>query len=95
MVPTEMISFDSQIDCPFQQADDPKSSSLFDADNLTSAGLVLTILTSHFEATRGPFWDGPRNFEQRSDDARTTPELACPSPNFPTTPTGRRLTTYG
>ncbi|GBN83449.1 hypothetical protein AVEN_92868-1 [Araneus ventricosus] len=28
----------------------------------------LVILTSRFEATRGLFWDGPRNFEPRSDD---------------------------
>ncbi|GBN59886.1 hypothetical protein AVEN_180490-1 [Araneus ventricosus] len=38
--------------------------------------LVLVILTSRFEATRGLFWNGPRNFEPRShdeDDFRTTP----------------------
>ncbi|GBM53226.1 hypothetical protein AVEN_14244-1 [Araneus ventricosus] len=28
----------------------------------------LVILTSRLEATRGLFWDGPRNFEPRSDD---------------------------
>ncbi|GBL91251.1 hypothetical protein AVEN_195136-1 [Araneus ventricosus] len=28
----------------------------------------LVILTSRFEATRGLFWDGPRNFEPQSDD---------------------------
>ncbi|GBN87281.1 hypothetical protein AVEN_16232-1, partial [Araneus ventricosus] len=28
----------------------------------------LVILTSRFEETRGLFWDGPRNFEPRSDD---------------------------
>ncbi|GBN28695.1 hypothetical protein AVEN_162328-1 [Araneus ventricosus] len=28
----------------------------------------LIILTSHFKATRGLFWDGPRNFEPCSDD---------------------------
>ncbi|GBO30438.1 hypothetical protein AVEN_74022-1 [Araneus ventricosus] len=27
----------------------------------------LVILTSRFEATRELFWDGPRNFEPRSD----------------------------
>ncbi|GBM43032.1 hypothetical protein AVEN_215166-1 [Araneus ventricosus] len=30
--------------------------------------LGLGILTSRFEATRGLFWGGPRNFEPRSDD---------------------------
>ncbi|GBM89734.1 hypothetical protein AVEN_274555-1 [Araneus ventricosus] len=28
----------------------------------------LVILTSRFEAKRGLIWDGPRNFETRSDD---------------------------
>ncbi|GBL88939.1 hypothetical protein AVEN_159028-1 [Araneus ventricosus] len=28
----------------------------------------LVILTSRFEATRGLFWDGLRNFEPQSDD---------------------------
>ncbi|GBN84815.1 hypothetical protein AVEN_212101-1, partial [Araneus ventricosus] len=45
-------------------------------------------------ATRGLFWDGPRNFEPRSDDE----DGICagtPSPNFHATPTGGRLaTTY-
>ncbi|GBM20671.1 hypothetical protein AVEN_230251-1 [Araneus ventricosus] len=45
---------------------------------------------SRFEATRGLFRDGPRNFEPRSDDEDDTP-----SPNFRATPTGGRLaTTY-
>ncbi|GBM26988.1 hypothetical protein AVEN_47188-1 [Araneus ventricosus] len=40
----------------------------------------LVILTSRFEVTRGLFWDGPLNFEPRSDDeydnrAGTTPAL--------------------
>ncbi|GBM15041.1 hypothetical protein AVEN_266927-1 [Araneus ventricosus] len=35
--------------------------------------LGLVILTSRFEATRGLFWDGPRNCEPRSDT-----ELASP-----------------
>ncbi|GBM23440.1 hypothetical protein AVEN_181563-1 [Araneus ventricosus] len=40
-------------------------------------------------ATRGLFWDGPRNFESRSNDGDD------PSPNFHATPTGGRLaTTY-
>ncbi|GBO03296.1 hypothetical protein AVEN_39676-1 [Araneus ventricosus] len=41
----------------------------------------LVILTSHFKSTRDLFWDGPRNFEQWSDDEHS----ACariPSPNF-------------
>ncbi|GBM11903.1 Transposon Tf2-6 polyprotein [Araneus ventricosus] len=49
--------------------------------------LVLVILTSCFEATRGLFWDGPRNFELRSDDE----DLSWhPPPDFRTTPMGRR-----
>ncbi|GBM74784.1 hypothetical protein AVEN_38714-1 [Araneus ventricosus] len=55
-------------------------------------GLVLVILTSRFEATRGLFWDDPRNFEPRSEDDTTA---GTPSPNFHVTPTGGRLaTTY-
>ncbi|GBM91409.1 hypothetical protein AVEN_204279-1 [Araneus ventricosus] len=34
--------------------------------------LSLVILMSSFEATRGLFWDGPRNFEPRSDDEDDT-----------------------
>ncbi|GBM25343.1 hypothetical protein AVEN_232473-1 [Araneus ventricosus] len=57
-------------------------------------GFSLVILTSRFEATRGLFWDGPRNFEP-GQMTRATPELAPPSPNFHATPTGGRLaTTY-
>ncbi|GBN55151.1 hypothetical protein AVEN_213934-1 [Araneus ventricosus] len=54
----------------------------------------LVILTSRFEATRGLLWDGPRNFEPRSNDEEDT--RACtPSPNFHATPTGgRSATTY-
>ncbi|GBL86707.1 hypothetical protein AVEN_170757-1, partial [Araneus ventricosus] len=47
---------------------------------------VLVILTSRFEATRGLLWDGPPNFEQRSDDENDTP-----SPNFHATPTAGPL----
>ncbi|GBM59577.1 hypothetical protein AVEN_30078-1 [Araneus ventricosus] len=44
---------------------------------------------------RGLFWDGPRNFEPRSDDEDDA-GLAPPSPNFRATPTGGRLATaYG
>ncbi|GBN61782.1 hypothetical protein AVEN_89385-1 [Araneus ventricosus] len=32
----------------------------------------LVILASHFEATRGLIWEGPRNFEPRSDDEGDT-----------------------
>ncbi|GBN03889.1 hypothetical protein AVEN_132942-1 [Araneus ventricosus] len=32
----------------------------------------LVILTSRFEATRGLFWDGPRNFEPRSNEENDT-----------------------
>ncbi|GBL76517.1 hypothetical protein AVEN_48812-1 [Araneus ventricosus] len=52
----------------------------------------LGILTSRFEATRGLFWDGPRNFEPRSDDEDDT-RAGTPSPNFHATPTGGRLAT--
>ncbi|GBM52788.1 hypothetical protein AVEN_34201-1 [Araneus ventricosus] len=41
--------------------------------------------------TRGLFWDGPRDFEPRSDDEDE--ELASPFPNFHATPMGGRLTT--
>ncbi|GBL74975.1 hypothetical protein AVEN_243783-1 [Araneus ventricosus] len=34
--------------------------------------LYLIILMSRFEATRGLFWDGPRNFEPWSDDEDDT-----------------------
>ncbi|GBN70773.1 hypothetical protein AVEN_84384-1 [Araneus ventricosus] len=54
--------------------------------------LVLVILTSRFEATRGLFWDGPRNFEPRSDDEDDT-RAGTPSTKFHATPTGGRLTT--
>ncbi|GBM61684.1 hypothetical protein AVEN_57116-1 [Araneus ventricosus] len=48
----------------------------------------LVILTSRFEAARGLFWDGPRNFEPRSD-------VEGDIPNFHATPTGGPLdTTY-
>ncbi|GBO34291.1 hypothetical protein AVEN_32896-1 [Araneus ventricosus] len=54
----------------------------------------LVILTSSFEATRGLFWDGPRNFEPWSDDEDDT-RAGTPSPNFHTTPTeGCLATTY-
>ncbi|GBM29955.1 hypothetical protein AVEN_167434-1 [Araneus ventricosus] len=41
-----------------------------DVDPTTEArtSLSLVILTSRFEVIRGLFWDGPCNFEQRSDD---------------------------
>ncbi|GBM13573.1 hypothetical protein AVEN_123986-1 [Araneus ventricosus] len=32
----------------------------------------LVVLTSRFEATRGLFWDGPSDFEPRSDDEDDT-----------------------
>ncbi|GBM84696.1 hypothetical protein AVEN_93078-1 [Araneus ventricosus] len=50
----------------------------------------LDILTSRFEVTRGLFWDGPRNFEPRSDDDDDT-LAGTPSPNFRIIPTGGRL----
>ncbi|GBM21467.1 hypothetical protein AVEN_161074-1 [Araneus ventricosus] len=42
----------------------------------------LVILTSSFEATRGLFCDGPRNFN-RGQMTRTTPELESPLSNLP------------
>ncbi|GBO34653.1 hypothetical protein AVEN_165552-1 [Araneus ventricosus] len=39
---------------------------------LASFGGSLVVLMSHFEATRGLFWDGPRNFEPWSDDEDDT-----------------------
>ncbi|GBN92175.1 hypothetical protein AVEN_261977-1 [Araneus ventricosus] len=54
--------------------------------------LKEAILTSRFEATRGLFWDGPRNFEPLSDDEDDT-RAVTPSPNFQATSTGGRLPT--
>ncbi|GBL75999.1 hypothetical protein AVEN_234314-1 [Araneus ventricosus] len=34
--------------------------------------VILIILTPNFEATRGLFWDRPRNFEPQSDDEDDT-----------------------
>ncbi|GBM63692.1 hypothetical protein AVEN_147628-1 [Araneus ventricosus] len=48
------------------------------------AQLSLVISTSRSEATQGLFWDGSRNFEQRSNGD-------TPSPNFRTIPEGGRL----
>ncbi|GBN54183.1 hypothetical protein AVEN_97301-1 [Araneus ventricosus] len=50
----------------------------------------LVILTSHFEATRGVFWVGTRNFEPRSDD-ESDARACAPSPSFRATPAGGRL----
>ncbi|GBM58953.1 hypothetical protein AVEN_35950-1 [Araneus ventricosus] len=47
---------------------------------------------SRFEATRGLFWNGPRNFEPRSDYEYDT--RAAPPPNFRNTPAEGRLTLY-
>ncbi|GBM70670.1 hypothetical protein AVEN_187338-1 [Araneus ventricosus] len=46
----------------------------------------MVRLTSRFEATRGLFRDGPRNFEPRSDD-----EDGALSPSFHVAPAGGRL----
>ncbi|GBN27949.1 hypothetical protein AVEN_179275-1 [Araneus ventricosus] len=43
-----------------------------------------------FEATRGLFWDGSRNFEPQSDDEEDTRAGTSP-PNFDTIPGGGRL----
>ncbi|GBM76441.1 hypothetical protein AVEN_2089-1 [Araneus ventricosus] len=54
---------------------------------------VQVRLTSRFEATQRLFRDEPRNFEPLSDDEDDT-QAGTPSPNFRTTPMGRRLATY-
>ncbi|GBM12421.1 hypothetical protein AVEN_55267-1 [Araneus ventricosus] len=56
--------------------------------------LSLAIqLTSRFEATRALFWGRPLNFEPWSDNEDVT-RAGIPSPNFCTTPAGRRLIYY-
>ncbi|GBN33672.1 hypothetical protein AVEN_84848-1, partial [Araneus ventricosus] len=50
----------------------------------------LVIITFHFEATRGFFWDGSRHFEQWSDDEDDI-SAGTSSPNFRTTPAGGLL----
>ncbi|GBM70969.1 hypothetical protein AVEN_102907-1 [Araneus ventricosus] len=52
---------------------------------LSALEFCFVILTSRFEATRGLFWDGPRNFQPRLDDEGVT-WAVTPSPNFRTTP---------
>ncbi|GBN04046.1 hypothetical protein AVEN_220255-1 [Araneus ventricosus] len=54
--------------------------------------MSLVRLTSRFEATRGLFRDGPRNFEPRSD-AEDDTWAGTPSSNFRSTPMGERLAT--
>ncbi|GBL74426.1 hypothetical protein AVEN_235381-1 [Araneus ventricosus] len=51
----------------------------------------LVILTSHFEATLGLFWDGPRNLN-RGQMMRRIPELTQPSRNFCTPSAGGHFT---
>ncbi|GBM19274.1 hypothetical protein AVEN_133760-1, partial [Araneus ventricosus] len=53
----------------------------------SSVQLSSVTLTSLFQATRGLFWDGPRNFEPRSDDEDDT-SAGTPSPNFRITSEG-------
>ncbi|GBM83943.1 hypothetical protein AVEN_74042-1 [Araneus ventricosus] len=52
--------------------------------------METVILASRSEATRGLFWDGPRNFEPLSGDALAGSQ----SPNFRTTHTAVRLASY-
>ncbi|GBL81637.1 hypothetical protein AVEN_93428-1 [Araneus ventricosus] len=61
--------------------------------NIWKSLVFLVTLTSPFEATRGRFWNGPRNFEPRSDDEDDI-RAGTPFPNFRTTPTGGHLTPY-
>ncbi|GBL95929.1 hypothetical protein AVEN_227154-1 [Araneus ventricosus] len=58
----------------------------------SNARLSLVILTPPFEATRGLFWDGPRNFEQLSDGEDDI-RAGAPSPSFRATSAGGRLAT--
>ncbi|GBM80418.1 hypothetical protein AVEN_21268-1 [Araneus ventricosus] len=53
--------------------------------------LLDFVLTPRFEATRGLVWDGPRNFEEWSDDEEDT-WAGTHSPSFHTTPSGGCLT---
>ncbi|GBM87907.1 hypothetical protein AVEN_170922-1 [Araneus ventricosus] len=55
--------------------------------------LILVLLTSCFEATRGLFWDGPRNSEPRPDDEDGI-RAGAPSPTPRTAPTGERLAPF-
>ncbi|GBL80834.1 hypothetical protein AVEN_26260-1 [Araneus ventricosus] len=41
-------------------------------------GFSLVIFTPRFEATQGLLWDGPRNFEQRSDTEDDAGAVAPP-----------------
>ncbi|GBL85747.1 hypothetical protein AVEN_193192-1 [Araneus ventricosus] len=71
------------------------SSKLDSTEDPLCNGFGLVILTSRFEATRGLFCDGPRNFEPWSDNEDDT-SAGTPSPNFHATPTeGRLVTAYG
>ncbi|GBO24472.1 hypothetical protein AVEN_260460-1, partial [Araneus ventricosus] len=54
-----------------------------------SNDLVLVILTSRFEGTRGMFRDGSRTFDLRSDDKDDT-SAVINSPTLGTTPAARR-----
>ncbi|GBO46323.1 hypothetical protein AVEN_163349-1 [Araneus ventricosus] len=53
----------------------------------------LVRLTSRFEAPRGLFWDGPRNFGPRSDDEDDA-WAGASSSSFRTAPAGGRLAFY-
>ncbi|GBN10021.1 hypothetical protein AVEN_33530-1 [Araneus ventricosus] len=55
---------------------------------LSTSHHSLIIVTSRFEATRGLYWDGPRNFEPRSDDDSWADTYTL---LHRTTPTGGRL----
>ncbi|GBM24449.1 hypothetical protein AVEN_41097-1 [Araneus ventricosus] len=52
-------------------------------DHYSQVPISLAVLTSRFEATRGLFWDGLRNFE-RSDDEDDT-RAGTSSPNLDAT----------
>ncbi|GBN05681.1 hypothetical protein AVEN_22949-1 [Araneus ventricosus] len=64
-----------------------------DGEPILPDDLVEASLSLHVEedtATRGVFWDGPRNFESQSDDEDDI-WLAPLSPDFRTPPTVERL----
>ncbi|GBM82808.1 hypothetical protein AVEN_20252-1, partial [Araneus ventricosus] len=84
LVPPRRLYFSLQLDTLTSLAmAAPSTGTRLVAHSSSSSSSV--ILTSHFEATRALFWDGPRNFEPQSDDKDDTRDHT-PSPNFRITP---------
>ncbi|GBM50554.1 hypothetical protein AVEN_1940-1 [Araneus ventricosus] len=65
----------------------PNKRNLSLTSDLLTVIYFFIIFTSHSEATRRLFWDGPPTFEPWADD-----EGHPPSPNFCATPAGGHLT---